>query len=240
MKRIILIIVLFFAAAFPAQAGFQEGLAALDRGDYVTAFRELLPVAQAGDPNAQFFIATMYRGVPGVTQNDVEAAKWFKRSAENGNVEAQWTVANLYREGRGVRYDLAEAAIWFRRAADNGHARAQYNIAHMYRNGIGIPKDETEAARWYRRAADQSIAEAQFMLANQYTRGEGVAKDMVQAYMWLTLAEATSNPSSKVHKLVVRDRDIVARTLSQEELLRGKQLAREWAIAHKQNLVLGK
>lgn len=39
---------LLFILAAPAFAGFDEGVAAFDRGDYSTAYRELLPLAEQG------------------------------------------------------------------------------------------------------------------------------------------------------------------------------------------------
>ena len=45
-----LIVVLVLAAgAMPARADFAAGMAAYDRGDYQTAYKEWLPLAKAGD-----------------------------------------------------------------------------------------------------------------------------------------------------------------------------------------------
>jgi hypothetical protein len=53
LVRAALASVLLLALPNIAMAGFNEGLAAYDRGDYATAYRELLLVATQADPKAQ-------------------------------------------------------------------------------------------------------------------------------------------------------------------------------------------
>ena len=67
MKRIISAAVLLVALAASAWAGYDEGLAAYNRGDYATALREWRPLAEQGDANAQYNLGLMNyhgRGVP--------------------------------------------------------------------------------------------------------------------------------------------------------------------------------
>lgn len=87
--------------------------------------------------------------------NDVEAARWYRRAADQSYIEALFKLGALYENGRGVAKDAAEAARWYRKAADHGHVRAQHQLGFMYRWGRGVVKDKAEAARWYQRAADQ-------------------------------------------------------------------------------------
>ncbi len=44
----------------PAWAGWNEGVAAYNRGDYATALREWRPLAEQGNADAQFFLGVMY------------------------------------------------------------------------------------------------------------------------------------------------------------------------------------
>ena len=46
--------------ASPARAGFDEGVAAYNRGDYAAALREFLPLAQQGNADAQTNLGVMY------------------------------------------------------------------------------------------------------------------------------------------------------------------------------------
>ena len=61
MKRLVLIIAILIGLAAPAWAGFAEGVAAYHRGDYETALRELRPLAEQGDADAQYNLGIMYR-----------------------------------------------------------------------------------------------------------------------------------------------------------------------------------
>ena len=81
-----------------------------------------------------------------------DAAKWFRKAAEQGNAGAQYNLAVMYDKGLGVPQDYSEAVRWYRKAAEQGDALAQYNLGVMYANGEGVPQDYAEAVRWYRKA----------------------------------------------------------------------------------------
>ncbi|GAB6068870.1 hypothetical protein JCM13664_21910 [Methylothermus subterraneus] len=53
----------------PALAGFDEGLAAANRGDYATALKEWRPLAEQGDAVAQYNLGVMYDNGLGVPQD---------------------------------------------------------------------------------------------------------------------------------------------------------------------------
>ena len=54
MRRLALALAVLIGLAAPAWAGFDEGFAALKRGDYATALREWRPLAEQGDAGAQY------------------------------------------------------------------------------------------------------------------------------------------------------------------------------------------
>ncbi len=76
MKRFLLALVLACALSAPAWAGFDEGWAAYDRGDYQTAYHEFLPLAEQGDAAAQYNLGLMYDNGQGVARDHAEAVKW--------------------------------------------------------------------------------------------------------------------------------------------------------------------
>jgi TPR repeat protein len=104
------------ALAMDAQAGFKEGMAALDRDDYETAFRELKPVAEKGDALAQHQIGVMYFMGKGAKQDYGEAAKWYRKAADQGLDAAELNLGIMYLRGYGVPTDYAEAMKLLRRA----------------------------------------------------------------------------------------------------------------------------
>jgi hypothetical protein len=129
-------------------AALEEGMEAYNAQDYVRALQLWRPLAEQGDPDAQFYVATLYAEGKGVSESDLIAAVWYQRAAEQGVAMAQYNLGVSYAEGLGVRKDEAAAAKWFRRAADQGNAYAQLNLGLLHAAGRGVPQDKVEAVKW--------------------------------------------------------------------------------------------
>src|SRR5208282_4303329 len=108
-------------AAVPACADFQTGLDAYQKGDYVGAAKEWRPLAEAGDPVAQFNLGLLYLDGHGVPQSPAEAANWFRRAAEQDYVQAQHNLGAMYGSGQGVKRDLIQAYKWLNICAAKGN-----------------------------------------------------------------------------------------------------------------------
>lgn len=142
--------------AEPAAAdAFDEGMDAYRRGEYATALTLLRPLAERGDPPAQYYLGLMYQDGKGLPEDLAQALGWYRRAADRNLPSAQKNLADLYYLGKGVARDYAAAANWYRKAAEAGHSEAQFMIGHMYHKGYGVPQDRAEAAKWYRTAEDQ-------------------------------------------------------------------------------------
>ena len=61
-------------------------------------FGETKAKAEAGDAIAQNKIGVMYDLGRGVLEDDKEAAKWYRKAAEQGHAEAQINLASMYQE----------------------------------------------------------------------------------------------------------------------------------------------
>lgn len=55
----------------------------------------------------------MYYEASGVPQDYAEAAKWYRKAAEQGISLAQFNLGTLYYNGQGVPQDYAEAYKWW-------------------------------------------------------------------------------------------------------------------------------
>ncbi|MEE9250423.1 MAG: tetratricopeptide repeat protein [Alphaproteobacteria bacterium] len=115
-------------AATSAWAGFDEGKAAFDNGDYATAMAEWLPLAERDDAEARYHVGLLYRNGWGVLRDDTEAARWYRLAAYQGHLNAQFDLALMYEHGQGVTSDEIEAAKWYRLAAAQGYADAMRNL----------------------------------------------------------------------------------------------------------------
>ena len=58
-------------------ASFNEAMEAFENRDYVSAYRDFSIVAMTGDRDAQFMLGYVYSKGYGITQNYVQAHKWF-------------------------------------------------------------------------------------------------------------------------------------------------------------------
>jgi TPR repeat protein len=155
-RRLILIVALIVGLAAPAWAGFDEGLAAYERGDYEAAFREMKPLAEQGNAPARYNLGLMYRHGQGVPQDYAEAVRWWRKAAEQGDGNGQSGLGSMYYEGKGVPQDYTEAAVWYWRAADQGIAAAQAGLGVMFGRGQGVlPQDYVRAHMWSNLAASR-------------------------------------------------------------------------------------
>ena len=147
-------------AALPAVADFDAGFKAYVSGDYRVALQEWLPLAEAGDAEAQFGIGMIHQFGRGVARDLAEAATWFRRAAGQGSIRAQTQLAGMYARGDGIDQDWARAVAWWREAAEQGSVRAQFHLGEVYQYGNGFARDPEAAERWYGEAADQGYGRA--------------------------------------------------------------------------------
>lgn len=175
---------------------FAKGQAALDAGDAAGAVLEWVPLAEAGNLEAQKSLAQLYYQGVYLPEDHAEAVKWYRMAAEQGDAEAQISLGLAYDWGEGIPEDDLEANKWYRMAADQGHPSGQYLLASSYRNGDGVPQDMIEAVKWYTLAAEQGDGDAQWELAMIYFDswdGDGIKRDEVVATRWLRRSAVSEN-----------------------------------------------
>ncbi len=145
MKRLVLTIAVLIGLAAPAWAGYYEGNAAYERGDYAAALREWRPLAEQGHAIAQADLGYAYEKGQGVPQDYAMAIMWYLKAAAQGILGAQFNIGTMYDKGLGVPHDQAEAAKWYRKAAENGMGHAQYTLGLAHVFGKGVPQDLVSA-----------------------------------------------------------------------------------------------
>ena len=60
MRHAFAALILLVGSIAQASAGMKEGVAAYQRGDYAAALGQFKPLAEKGDPKAQFYLGEMY------------------------------------------------------------------------------------------------------------------------------------------------------------------------------------
>ncbi len=182
MKKLGILLLLAGAMALPAD--FKAGLDAYTRGDFAAALKEWQPIAEGGDPNAQYNLGLLYARGQGVAQDYSQAAQWYRKAAEQGVAAAQYNLGLMCANGQGVPRDPQEAAKWFLKAADAGVVDAETGLGRIYHEGEGAFQNPAEAEKWYRKAAERGVGSAAFNLGVMYDLGQGVPRNYEEAFQW--------------------------------------------------------
>jgi len=161
MKKLIIAITLALGVAGSACAGFTQGATAYNAKQYAQALKEIVPLAKAGNADAQHLLGLMYYMGRGVARDYAQALSWHRKAAEQGKADAQYVVGAMYYTGNAVAIDHKTAVYWFRRAAEKGHADAQHALGLMYRyHAAGLPPDKVLAYMLWNLAAAGGNANA--------------------------------------------------------------------------------
>lgn len=167
-KTLVLCALLLPLAPATAQT-LQQAQEALARRDWAGALRQLQPLAQAGQAQAQLQLGLLHYHGQGVAEDNAAARTWFDRAARQGLAEAQFRLGTMYAFGHAAAPEGEDphrlAALWFFEAASQGHAEAQYSLGILFVTGSGVVQSTEEAERWMRRAAEQGHTDARAYLA---------------------------------------------------------------------------
>ncbi len=126
-SRLVYPFLLALAWQAPAWAGFEQAVAAYERGDFGAALAEFQALAGEGHVSAMFNLGNMYRKGEGVEPDAKLAADYYRGAAERGHAKAQNSLGVMYATGTGLQANDLEAFAWFTIAAMQGDAEAQKN-----------------------------------------------------------------------------------------------------------------
>ena len=145
------------AAAADVKAGVDHWM----KRDYVQAIAEWRPLAEKGNPDAQFNLGQAYKLGRGVPADLRIAQSWYEKAAQAGHSEAQANLGLiLYQSGR-----KAAAMPWIKRAAERGDPRAQYVYGTELFNGDVVAKDWPRSYAMMTRASAAGLPQAADSLA---------------------------------------------------------------------------
>src|SRR5690606_31238339 len=88
MRRLLLAAALAVGFTGAALANFSDGQNRFNVGDYAGAYAAWLPLAEAGDPRAQYSLGVMHLRGLGRTEDPDGATAWFEKAARQGYAPA--------------------------------------------------------------------------------------------------------------------------------------------------------
>ncbi len=111
---------LLLLATNPAVAGWKEANAALQSGKLAEALPHLRPLAEAGDPEAQYMLGYLLSGATGVKHDLTEAFKWYSTALALGqaNAAAARTMIGKKLGQYKAAEALRQAQYWLKQYAD--------------------------------------------------------------------------------------------------------------------------
>lgn len=199
LRRWLLPIVAILIVAGPHAAmadPIAEAVKAKRAGDFARAVQILRPLAEKGDPRAQYELGNMYEygDTPSkahITEQMKVARKWYERSAAQ-NYKPGKRALGLYLINRGI--DAMRGYRILLALAEAGDARAQailgYHLAEQakidYPQRLRIPGTGAEGLAWLHKAVNQKDASAAFFLRLYHFQYGTVA----DTYYWELVAAA--------------------------------------------------
>ena len=102
------------------QMDLMSGVSAFESKHFSRAMKLLSPIANSGNPDAQYRLAIMYQNGLGVVRNELLAYKWMKNAAQQEFGPALHGLGFMYMEGDCVGRDDVRAIKWFEAAVAQG------------------------------------------------------------------------------------------------------------------------
>jgi hypothetical protein len=189
---------LLISIAGNASADGVAGVEAYSKGDYATALKEFMPLAQAGQASAEAAVGEMYFLGQGTKPDPKEAARWLEPAASKGIARAQYLLGKLYLSGEGVAAaDPAKAADLTKKAADQLLVEAQVDTCAFYYQGVGFQKDLVQAYLYANLAAQQGSQDGTAILTmlSQDMKPEDIAKGDAAVRAWKPVLPDIQDPN---------------------------------------------
>ncbi len=185
MKRLGSLLTLVLALSFtcPVQADFDAGLEAYEAEDYDTAYNEWLPLAEAGNPRAQFAVGDLiysrrYRDEAVDWWSD--GFGWISKAAEQGHANAEYWLARHFMDRPPVDDHYETALMWMRRAAHHGHVLAMDTLARLL-TGTHTGPRLIEAMMWTLIAQDRGLPPSRADSLLNFMRDRMSGEEIAQA-----------------------------------------------------------
>ena len=105
--------------------------------------------ADAGNPEAQYALATFYKEGTGVAKDVEKSVQLLKAASLADNVDAEVEYAIALYNGTGTPKNEAAAVALLRKAARQNSPIAQNRLARVLVSGEGAPMDKIEGLKWH-------------------------------------------------------------------------------------------
>jgi len=169
LSGILTLLFLVPAHAETPQEYYVKANEAFDKADIVSAMAFYRKAAEAGYVPAQTRLAYLLDQ----SEENEEAAVWYKRAIENGDAEAEFGLAGMYVSGDGIPENAEEALRLFTSSANKNHIPAIHVMVAAYEKGeMGLRIDYEAARAWLEKSVQLDDPWSIERLSRAYRNGE--------------------------------------------------------------------
>ena len=187
--------------------------------------------AERGERWGQHNLGVAYNNGKVVPKDNVQAAYWYRKAADQGDTAAQFFLADIMTGREGVEADYPEAARLYQMVANAAHTYsplAEYYLGNLYADANSTIKDFREAIKWWQEAAKHGQTLASREIGGLFEKGvEGIIQNFEEAYFWYYVAVGDQDPK-EVREYQINDRDSMARRLNPELRRQVQERATRW------------
>ncbi len=171
----------------------------LEDGSFEQAADLLKTAADDGHAMAQCDYGVCLVEGKGVEQNEVAAAEYWQKSADNGFPFAMHKIGVCYFKALcGLAQNNEKAFEYFKKAAEGGVRDSMYNLAYCYQQGVGVQADVKKSVEWMKKAAEAKLPEACLNIGVLYLFGRnGMPQDEEKGVEFLREAAENGVPHAQ-------------------------------------------
>jgi hypothetical protein len=187
--------------------------------------------AERGEAWAQYNLGVTYFNGARVPKDNVQAAFWYRKAADQGDTSSRIFLADLLMGDSGVSEDRPEAIRLYKLVSDDAHtysAMAEYRLGEIFAEGKGTPRDYKEAIKWWEKAARHGWTLGSYNLGELYESGaEGIAQNFEEAYFWYYVG-CSEEDRKETMSYRATSRDNMAKRLNPERRREVQERAQQW------------
>ncbi|MET1254957.1 tetratricopeptide repeat protein [Aliikangiella maris] len=154
----------------------------------------LLPLAQAGHAEAQYYLALTYRQESQDLNNQELIFNYLLNSAQQHFIPAMWELGQAYENGIGIESDLIAATDWYRLSAQlEDKSPEDILFITNNNNAQSEKKSYSEIIEELELIAQKGDTESQVRLAAIYDTGIEQFRNSQKAFKWYHTAAETGH-----------------------------------------------
>ena len=138
----------------------------IEQGNYLEAAKQLRPLADGGNAEAQYLAATLFFEGKGVSKNDLQGVKYATLSANQGNTDAMILLADHHKGNGQLQNYYATLEHYVTR---HPYLRKEFvglRLAECYMRGWGVEQDEETA--WEMASENKDFSRMKSAYASQW------------------------------------------------------------------------